>query len=102
MLRGWLGFKGPKRAYEGLGGSLRVSESPRKPQSKLQGVGKPSERFGCRLRGAEMASLGLEDGLNNQKKSPHVLQNIGPFRAAARYCTIKNDKSTMHRYAMNT
>ena len=49
-----------------------------------------------------MASLGLEDGLNNQKKSPHVLQDIGPFRAAARYCTIKNDKFTMHRYAMNT
>ena len=46
VLGGWQGFEGPQRAYVGLGGPLWVSESLSKPQSRLEGVGKPPERFG--------------------------------------------------------
>ena len=72
VLRGWQGFEGPQRVYVGLGGPLWVSESLRKPQSRLEGQKNRwndlgmfrdlSEDLNLRLRVAARALLGLEDG----------------------------------------
>ena len=45
--------------------------------------------------------MGPEDRLKDIEKSIRVLQDIGPFRAAALRCMTKNDKFIVHRYAIN-
>ena len=44
----------------------------------------------------------LEDEWKDMKKSSRVLEDIGPFRAAALNCITKINKFTVHRYIMNT
>ena len=99
----------PLKSSGSLWGHRRISEGLREPwkasieawrgRKTLRTIWEFLLSF---LRVTERASLGLEDGWNDTKRSSRVLQDIGPFRAAALHCLNKNDKFTVYRYAMNT